>query len=87
MMKKSIDRIDLLAWLLIAGFGMLMVFSLNTTMYYSPDSANYLGWAKSLAFFHGYELRYGPPAMMGIACHFPRMQEHGWCGQYAPKET
>ena len=59
-MKKSIDRIDLLAWLLIAGFGMLMVFSLNTTMYYSPDSANYLGWAKSLAFFHGYELRYGP---------------------------
>ncbi len=59
-MKKSISRPDLLAWLLIACFGVTMVFSLNTTMYYSPDSANYLGWAKSIAFFHGYELTYGP---------------------------
>lgn len=65
--RKPITRLDLLAWLLIAGFGVLMVFSLNTTMYYSPDSANYLGWAKSIASFHGYELTYGPEVSRYVA--------------------
>ena len=50
----------LLAWILIAAFGVTGLLTLNNTMYHTPDSANYLGWARSLASFKGYKLTYGP---------------------------
>ena len=58
--KASVHRVDILAWLLIAVFGIVAATSLNESMFYSPDSANYLGWAASLASFDGFTLKYGP---------------------------
>jgi tetratricopeptide (TPR) repeat protein len=50
-----------IAALVVCGcFLALGLFSINDTMYYTPDSANYLGWAKSVASLEGFKLTYGP---------------------------
>jgi tetratricopeptide (TPR) repeat protein len=47
-------------WIVILLFCAVALPALNDTMYYTPDSSNYLGWAQSLASFEGFKLTYGP---------------------------
>ncbi len=47
-------------WLICGGFLAVGVLALNEKMMYSPDSARYLLWAKSLAAFNGFTNASGP---------------------------
>ena len=47
-------------WLICAGFLAIGVLGLNEKMMYSPDSARYVLWAKSLASFDGFTNSSGP---------------------------
>jgi tetratricopeptide (TPR) repeat protein len=47
-------------WLICAGFLAVGVLGLNEKMMYSPDSARYVLWAKSLASFDGFTNASGP---------------------------
>ncbi len=63
-MKTRVPTVVLLVMCLVfLCFGVLCI---NDTIYYTPDSPHYLGWAKSLASFEGFKITFGPEPMFYV---------------------